>query len=41
MQPMVSSDSIFFVYRERVAVHLYRIPIGDGELYLEYCGRIK
>ena len=40
----ITSDSIFFTYKSRTygtKVHLYRIPIGDGELHLEYCGRIK
>ena len=37
----VTSDSILFTYAESVAVHLYRIPIQDGDLVLEYCGRIK
>lgn len=37
----VTSDSVFFQYTENRKIHLYRIPIGDGELHLEYCGRIK
>lgn len=40
----VTSDSIFFTYQSlsySTQVQLYRIPIGDGELHLEYCGRIK
>lgn len=40
----VTSDSIFFTYQVKsysAKVYLYRIPIQDGELHLEYCGRIK
>ena len=39
----ITSDSIFFTYQKKsitAEVHLYRVPIQDGELVLEYCGQI-
>ena len=37
----VTSDSFFFICEESASLRLYRIPIQEGDLTLEYCGRIK